>query len=266
LREAGYTAQILRKVGFSLQELVDGQYTATNLKHASYSAGELKEVGFSAGKLRVAGFTSKQLQAARYRLRDMQEGGFFWKDLVIFLRATHDELTKAGFEGLDPKHELFLTHRPSDDAGPNESVPETVLFSPRGGQGVQMLSPRPMPRVGTVEVAEKPLKLRQGVALTSKPIGVIAQGTKLRVVDSRVWSRDGTQRVCVASVESEESGVSILPLGWVTIQPPTLPHTRPSVWTSAPMPRVMPAPATNLTPVYAHGYARLHDESTAFDC
>ena len=50
----------------------------------------------------MAGFTSKQLRAARYTLRDMQEGGFFWKDLVIFLKATHAELTKAGYRDLDP--------------------------------------------------------------------------------------------------------------------------------------------------------------------
>ena len=53
-------------------------------------------MGFSAGALRVAGFTSKQLRAARYTLKDMQQGGYAWNDLVIFLRATYQELVKQG--------------------------------------------------------------------------------------------------------------------------------------------------------------------------
>ena len=75
----------------------------------------------------------------------MQEGGYKWEDLVIFLRATHDELVKAGFKHLDPKHELFLTYRPEDNGGEDEAVAETVLQSPRG----MLLSPRPLPRPAT---------------------------------------------------------------------------------------------------------------------
>jgi hypothetical protein len=180
---------------------------------------------------------------------------------VIFLRATHDELTKAGYTNLDPKHELFLTHRPHQDAGSNEAIPDAVLLSPRG----QMLSPRPLPRLGAIEITEKPLKLRQGVALTSKPIGVISKGTRLRVVDSRVWSRDGTQRVCVAAADDE---AAILPMGWVTIQPPTQPSTRPSSWSSTPMAEPQPETAANLIPAYVHALGRdLSEEVDAeLDC
>ena len=86
---------------------------------------ELKEVSFSAGALRVAGFTSKQLQDALYSLRDMQRGGYPWKDLVIFLRATCAELTHAGYTHLDPKHRLFLEYRYeplAEEAPPAEQV------------------------------------------------------------------------------------------------------------------------------------------------
>lgn len=104
--------------------------------------------------------------------------------------------------------------------------------------------------VMVVQVTEKPLKLRQGVALTSRPLGVLAQGRKLKVVDTRVWRRDGTLRVCVASADSEEGGNSILPLGWVTIQAPTMPSTRPTIWPSAPMEQPPPVVESNLTPVH----------------
>ena len=87
-----------------------------------------------------------------------------------------------------------------------------------------------------IQVTDRSLKLRQGVALTSKCVGVVSQGTRLRVVDSRVWRGDGTQRVLVAAAESAEEGaLSMLPLGWVTLRPPPAPSTRPPTWKSTPM-------------------------------
>ena len=79
----------------------------------------------------------------------------------------------------------------------------------------------------------EPLKVRSGVALTSKRNGTLKKGTKLKVLDSRTWFRDGTQRVCVAPVDlDEESGTApqMLPLGWVTAKPPpsAVPPSRPS--------------------------------------
>lgn len=213
LRKIQYTATILKKVGFLLPDLVEGGYTALELKRAKYGAAELKEVGFMAGPLREAGFTSKQLRAARYTLRDMQEGGYFWKDLVIFLRATHWELTNAGFTGLDPKHRLFLEYGPTDP----------FLDEIATDIGVSILgSPRVMGSPRTTEVSENTfLKVRQGVALTSKRVGVVAPSTKLRVLDSRVWRGDGSKRMLVGAAEAEEEGGApqFLPIGWVTALP-----------------------------------------------
>ena len=45
-------------------------------------------------------------------LRQLREGGFPWKELVIFLRATHAQLVDAGYEGLDAKDMLFKQYRP----------------------------------------------------------------------------------------------------------------------------------------------------------
>jgi len=246
LREAGYTAQVLRKIGYELYELVEGTFTAAELRQAGYGVSELKEVGFTAGALRVAEFTSRQLHAARYTLREMQEGGYSWKDLVIFLRTTHAELTRAGYTELDPLHELFMLYREKED---EQLIHDMSILSPR------YLSPRytargqqdvvASPRAGAldrteryVEVGSTPLKVRQGVALTSKFIGLVSQGTRLRVLDSRIWRRDGTRRVCVASTESEESQApAILPLGWVTaskLTPAGKPPPAPSPASSSP--------------------------------
>jgi hypothetical protein len=68
-------------------------------------------------------------------------------------------------------------------------------------------------------VGSAPLKVRTGVALTSKVVGVLSPGRKVRVTDSRVWRRDGTHRACVAPVDATDGAVSarqILPMGWVT--------------------------------------------------
>lgn len=217
LRKAGYLAKILKKVGFELYELAEGDYTATELKEAFYDAEELKDVGFSAGALRVAGFTSKQLRAARYTLKDMQQGGYAWNDLVIFLRATYQELVKAGYTGLDPKHRLFLEYRERED---EEIMPEVQVssLSPTYHQRSfdASMSPREMPRIIESDV---PLQVRQGVALTSKKAGTIGANTKLRVLETRAWREDGTQRVLVGAVEANEgsSHKSMLPFGWVTL-------------------------------------------------
>jgi ribosomal protein L13E len=216
LRRLRYSAKVLKKIGFLLYELVEGEFTATELKQARYGAEELKEVGFTAGSLKVAGFTSKQLRAARYSLKEMQEGGYFWKDLVIFLRATYAELVNAGFTGLDPKHRLFLEYRETEDGEITSDVGVSIL-SPRHRQGSQPLgSPR-----ATIEVADNFLKVRHGVALTSKRVGVIMPSTKLRVLDERTWRVDGSHRVLVGAADASEEGEApqFLPIGWVTALP-----------------------------------------------
>ena len=169
-----------------------------------------------------------------------------WPIPVIFLRTTHAELTRAGYTELDPLHELFMLYREKED---EQLIHDMSILSPR------YLSPRytargqqdvvASPRAGAldrteryVEVGSTPLKVRQGVALTSKFIGLVSQGTRLRVLDSRIWRRDGTRRVCVASTESEESQApAILPLGWVTaskLTPAGKPPPAPSPASSSP--------------------------------
>ena len=54
----------------------------------------------------------KQVRAAGCSLREIREGGFPWKECVIFLKATHAELADAGYEGLDAKDLLFKQYRP----------------------------------------------------------------------------------------------------------------------------------------------------------
>jgi len=171
----------------------------------------------------------------------MQEGGYSWKDLVIFLRATHAELTRAGYTDLDSMHELFMLYREKED---EQLIHDMSILSPRytarGHQDV-VASPRAGALDRTeryVEVGSTPLKVRQGVALTSKFIGLVSQGTRLRVLDSRIWRRDGTRRVCVATTETEESqGPTILPLGWVTaslLAPASRPPPAPSLASASP--------------------------------
>ena len=63
------------------------------------------------------------------------------------------------------------------------------------------MSPREMPRIIESDV---PLQVRQGVALTSKKAGTIGANTKLRVLETRAWREDGTQRVLVGAVEANE--------------------------------------------------------------
>jgi len=251
LRAADYTAAVLKKVGFQLYDLVEGEYTASELKDALYDAEQLKEVGFSSGALKVAGFNSRQLHAARYKLREMQEGGFAWQDLVIFLRSTHAELVKAGFQGLDPKHELFLLYRP-DREDNDETFPEVSILSPRHspshGQRSDVhgkyLNPNEDELLRAMEVTEPylqvgsvPLQVRQGASLTSKRAGVLHEGTKLRVLDSRIWRGDGTQRVCVRTADDESQ---ILPIGWVT--------ARPGFFSSCKSPWASPSPPKPQSP------------------
>ena len=178
LRKAGYLSKILRKIGFVLYELAEGDYTATELKQARYGAEELRAVGFTAQALRVAGFSSKQLRVAGYSLNELQEGGYLWKDLVIFLRATHAELTKAGFKHLDPKHELFLLYRPTQEE---------------------------------MYVTKAKLKLRGCESLDSTDLGTLAVGTRVRV-QKRSELSDGTKRALIA-LEAEPQP----PLGWVSV-------------------------------------------------
>lgn len=216
LRAAKYSAQILRKIGFALYELVEGGYTATELKEARYGAEELKEVGVTAGALREAGFTSKELHAARYGLREMQEGGYLWKDLVIFLRATHADLTRAGYKDLDPKHELFLLYRSKDEVEDDVNIHDLSILSPRYHRS----SPAPATGPRIMEVTARCLKVRRSVALTSKRMCNLKEGTRVRVLDSRVW-RDGTQRVCVAAADADQANHTPqqVPFGWVSSAP-----------------------------------------------
>ena len=114
LREKSYACKELRGIGFGAAALVEGGYPPKELRDVGFSIDELKEAGCTAGSLREAGFTSKQLFAAGFTLRHLREGGAPWKELVIFLRATHAELVKAGFEGIDPKDKVFKEYRPED--------------------------------------------------------------------------------------------------------------------------------------------------------
>jgi hypothetical protein len=232
LRGVGFHAAFLaNKVGYELYDLVEGGYTATELREAHFDATVLKDVGFTAGSLRTGGFNSRQLHGARYKLREMQEGGVPWQDLVIFLKATHAELTKAGYANLDPHHELFLLYRPGR-ADDDETIPEMSMLSPRlspGRSGAPGRPPSPheaeSPRVMEVTDqylrvdAETPIQVRRGASLTSKRAGVLSKGTKLRVVDSRIWRGDGTQRLCVHSAEPEAQSQTQLPIGWVSARP-----------------------------------------------
>ena len=80
---------------------------------------------------------------------------------------------------------------------------------------------------------------------------------------SRVWTRDGTQRACVSFVD--ESGTAkVQPAGWVTLQLPALPETRPEHWPSRPMAKPRAAAPPHMTPVGAPRYA-LADELAGDD-
>jgi len=176
LRGARYQAKVLRKIGFHLEELADGGFTATELKAAGYGADHLRMVGFTAEALRVAGFTSKQLHAARYSLKEMQEGGFLWQDLVVFLKATHAQLTRAGFTGLNPNDRLFLLNRPEREQ---------------------------------IFLCRSKLKMRETESLDSADAGSLAEGVRVCVLKRRTLE-DGTTRALV-TLESDPK-----PLGWIT--------------------------------------------------
>ena len=53
-----------------------------------------------------------------------------------------------------------------------------------------------------------------------------------------------------------------IPLGWVTIQAPTMPQTRPTAWPSAPMEQPPPPVEANLTPLYSAE----KEEQALLDC
>ena len=153
---------------------------------------------------------------------------------MIFLRATHAELTKAGFHNLDPKHELFLLYRP-DREDEDETVPDVSILSPRHSTSHGTLSEihgkyldsHEVESLRAMEVTDRylkvgavPLQVRQGASLTSKRAGLVREGTTLRVLDSRIWRGDGTQRVLVGPARAEDGGTpQILPIGWVTAKP-----------------------------------------------
>ena len=68
---------------------------------------------------------------------------------MIFLRATHTELTKAGYTDLDPKHELFLLYRP---------------------------------KITEVYVTRNKLKMRETESLDSADMGTLPIGTHVHVL------------------------------------------------------------------------------------
>ena len=125
-------------------------------------------------------------------------------------------------------HEFFYLYREKED---EEVVADVSILSATythaSNSGCQH-HPRDVEAAERyLEVSAAPLKVRQGVALTSKRAGTLPQGTKLKVIDSRVWRRDGTQRVCVAAADAERVSSSsssiasqILPFGWVTLALP----------------------------------------------
>ena len=228
LRRAGYPARILRKVGFQLFEIVDGGYTATELKEAQYHAVELKEMNFSAGALRGAGFTSKQLHAAQYTLSELQKGGYPWKDLVIFLKASHAELTEAGYKNLDPKHRLFLEYRyiAEDD---DELIHDLSVLSPRyRGLG----SPRIPDDPTSVHVGDAPLVMRAGPEMSSDKLCDVPSGTAVEVLElhrgdgeqvrariryfAKGWFWRGFKEGWVTSVQTDGTQLLVAP----TVVPP----------------------------------------------
>lgn len=232
LRSAGYDIDELKEVGFTAGALREAKFTSRQLHAARYGLREMQEGGYSwkdLGARMTASHTDHDAPPLAANLAVSVElhshvlilsfTALPFAGPVIFLRATHAELTRAGYADLDPLHELFLLYRDKED---DEVLPDVSILSPRHAHAAP--SPRgpgtPRAEHGVeqyVQVGEAPAKLRRGVALTSKSTGVLSPGTKLRVLDTRTWTRDGTQRACVASTQDEE-GVShtILPLGWVT--------------------------------------------------
>lgn len=158
---------------------------------------------------------------------------------VIFLKSTHAELIRAGYTNLDPHHKLFLQYRPErvdeDETIPDASAfnatksigPCVRVFSPRNNVFSPQNSPRNSPWLDVTETylevgTEAVLQVRRGASLTSKRAGVLRKGTKLRVLDSRVWREDGTQRLRVTSAEPESDSSSLsswLPMGWISAIP-----------------------------------------------
>ena len=136
---------------------------------------------------------------------------------VIFLKATYAELTKAGYENLDPHHKLFLLHRP-DTGDEEQATPDISVLSPRPLLRSSRSSPRRWsPR--RVEVGVEAVQVRQGFSLTSKRKGVLRKGAKLKVLNTRVWGEDGTERLCVGSADPGEPTFTPLPIGWISAKP-----------------------------------------------
>ena len=238
LRMANYTAKILKKVGFDLADIVDGGFTASELKEASYNADELKDLGFTAGSLRVAGFTSKQLQAAQYKLLDMQKGGFDWRDLVIFLKASYTELTEAGYANLDPKHRLFLEYRYIEELDMDKIIHDLSVLSPRYRDHRQPGYPDENDP-SSVHVGETPLVMRHGYEMTSDKIGDVPAGTAVKVMETRKgdglkvrvrlrylskgWFSQGFKEGWVTSVQDDGTELLIAPklVAPVRLPPPS---------------------------------------------
>lgn len=115
LRNSGYTCKELKAVGFGVQELFKGGFSAKELREVGCTCDELRAVGGSGAALRDAGFSMKQMRAAGFSLRDLREAGASWNELVIFLRATHAELLRAGYAAteIDPKSsKIFREYAP----------------------------------------------------------------------------------------------------------------------------------------------------------
>jgi hypothetical protein len=53
-----------------------------------------------------------ELRDVGFSLAALREGGYAWKECVRLLKATHDELVAAGFDGIDARDPLFEQNRP----------------------------------------------------------------------------------------------------------------------------------------------------------
>ena len=88
---------------------------------------------------------------------------------MIFLKATHAELTRAGYKDLDPLHELFLLYRPDKDDD------EEAQLSPRrpdlkeDTHLLQLLSWQASMAATQRDVAEREARLATPRASTCEP-------------------------------------------------------------------------------------------------
>lgn len=129
---------------------------------------------------------------------------------VIFLKATHAQLTEAGFRNLDPLHRLFLEYRPEpEDEESGGLFNDLSVFSPRYHPSTQPLGLQ----IALFCSSDKGLVLREGHQMESELCGrTIPPGTALVVVAVKKLE-DGTRRGRVALKDR----ANLQALGWVTL-------------------------------------------------